>query len=256
MAPAAACPRARASATPTERSAFCSWMPRQRSRSAPVGGSTRYAPASTSSRRASHTAGSRRSAHQYSSSPRTSVGTTRSSAASVRRAAQASWSGSAASNAASSGPDARCLLVDGLGEQRREAHAPARRLVREGRRSASLRHPPQPQHSLRLGQPVVAPGDECQLHVEGQAPPDSALGRRHDAPNDQPTSQQDLRRAASSRYRDLARSDHLDQSEGAHHPLERLDLVVGAGHLDRHRALRDVHGLAAEDLGELHHLGA
>src|SRR3954469_185010 len=62
--------------------------------------------------------------------------------------------------------------------------------------------------------------------------------------------------AAAAGDRDLAGPDQLDQAEGADHVLEGLDLVVGAGDLHRHAALRDVHGLAAEDLGELHHLGA
>ena len=36
--------------------------------------------------------------------------------------------------------------------------------------------------------------------------------------------------------RDLAGADHLDQTVWADHPLEGLDLVGRAGHLDRHRA--------------------
>src|SRR5687768_13291588 len=52
-----------------------------------------------------------------------------------------------------------------------------------------------------------------------------------------------LRCAAPSRYRYLARSDHLDQPERTDHLLEGLDLVVGARDLHGHRALRDVHGL-------------
>src|SRR5690348_11429346 len=65
-----------------------------------------------------------------------------------------------------------------------------------------------------------------------------------------------LGRAAAAGDRDLARPDHLDQPEGANQLLEGGDLVVGAGHLDRYRALRHVHGLAAEDVRVLHDLGA
>ena len=43
---------------------------------------------------------------------------------------------------------------------------------------------------------------------------------------------------------------------GADHPLEGLDLVGAARHLDRQRAPGDVDDLRPEDLGELHDLGA
>ena len=62
--------------------------------------------------------------------------------------------------------------------------------------------------------------------------------------------------AAAARDRDLAGARHLDQAEGAHHALERLDLLPRAGDLDDHRALRDVDDLAAEDLDDLHDLAA
>src|SRR6476659_2290368 len=61
---------------------------------------------------------------------------------------------------------------------------------------------------------------------------------------------------AASGDRDLARSDHLDQAEGADQLFEGGDLAVRAGDLDGYRALRDVHGLAAEDVRVLHDLGA
>src|SRR5918999_4380562 len=59
---------------------------------------------------------------------------------------------------------------------------------------------------------------------------------------------------ATAGDRDLAGPDHLDEPERADHPLEGLDLVVRARYLDRHRALRDVDHLAAEDVRELHDL--
>src|ERR1700755_3358441 len=62
--------------------------------------------------------------------------------------------------------------------------------------------------------------------------------------------------AAAAAHGDLAGADHLDQAEGPDHVLEGLDLVVGARDLDGHRAARHVHGLAAEDVRELHDLGA
>src|SRR6202030_1124702 len=65
-----------------------------------------------------------------------------------------------------------------------------------------------------------------------------------------------LRLAAATRDRDLARAHHLHQPERADHPLEGLDLVGGAGDLDDDRALRHVDDLAAEDLADLHDLGA
>ena len=65
-----------------------------------------------------------------------------------------------------------------------------------------------------------------------------------------------LRLAAPARDRDLAGAHHLDQPERAHQRSKRLDLVVGAGDLDHDRAPADVDDLAAEDLGDLHHLTA
>src|SRR4029450_3582851 len=62
--------------------------------------------------------------------------------------------------------------------------------------------------------------------------------------------------AAAARDGDFAGADQLDQAEWPNHALEGLDLVVCARDLHGHAALRNVHGLAAEDLGELHHLGA
>src|SRR3954454_18867307 len=55
--------------------------------------------------------------------------------------------------------------------------------------------------------------------------------------------------------RDLSRTDHFDQTVGADHALEGLDLVGRAGHLDRHRPSRDVDDFGPEDLGELDDLG-
>src|ERR1700735_496870 len=63
-----------------------------------------------------------------------------------------------------------------------------------------------------------------------------------------------LRAAAGDR--DLAGAGHLDQTERANQPLERLDLVLGAGDLNDPRAPADVDDLRPEDLADLHHLGA
>src|ERR1700684_3481728 len=54
----------------------------------------------------------------------------------------------------------------------------------------------------------------------------------------------------------LTGTHHLDQAERPYHALERLYLLGGARHLDDHRALGDIHDLAAEDLGDLHQLAA
>src|SRR3954468_24379543 len=56
-------------------------------------------------------------------------------------------------------------------------------------------------------------------------------------------------------YRDLSRADDFDQAVRTNHPLEGLDLVGGAGHLDRHRPPRHVNDFGPEDLGELDDLG-
>src|SRR3954454_2921428 len=58
---------------------------------------------------------------------------------------------------------------------------------------------------------------------------------------------------ASNSY--LARADHFDQPVRADHPLEGLDLVGGAGDLDRHRPPRHVDDFRPEDLRELDDLG-
>src|SRR5436853_6201758 len=51
---------------------------------------------------------------------------------------------------------------------------------------------------------------------------------------------------ASNGY--LAGADHFDQAVRADHPLKGLDLVGGAGDLDRHRAPRHVDDFRPEDL--------
>src|SRR3954454_18991966 len=56
--------------------------------------------------------------------------------------------------------------------------------------------------------------------------------------------------------RNLSRANYFNQAVGADHPLEGLDLVGGAGHLDRHRPPRHVDDFGPEDLGELDDLGA
>src|SRR3954447_2419267 len=61
---------------------------------------------------------------------------------------------------------------------------------------------------------------------------------------------------APPRDGDLTRPDHLDQPERPDQLLERLDLLVDSGDLDRHRPLGHVDHLAAEDVRELHHLAA
>ncbi len=62
--------------------------------------------------------------------------------------------------------------------------------------------------------------------------------------------------AATARDRDLAGAGHLDEPERPHQRLEGVHLVAGAGDLDHHRALGHVDHLGAEDLADLHDLGA
>ena len=129
-------------------------------------------------------------------------------------------------------------------------------------------------HALSIGFTTVADGAFFGIYADRDAAPDAELlrddiGEALDElarlaptkPQRRPCPWPDLglgglRDAAAARHGDLAGADQLDQAERADHVLEGLDLVVGAGDLHGHAALRHVHGLAAEDLGELHHLGA